>query len=58
VFVTGDYTRPESYEFLQRSGRPVIGKPYEIDELLAAVATVLGEVGVILGSGEAGESPA
>lgn len=58
VFVTGDYTRPESYEFLQRSGRPVIGKPYEIDELLAAVATVLGEVGVILESGEAGESPA
>ena len=58
VFVTGDYTRPESYEFLQRSGRPVIGKPYEIDELLAAVATVLGEVGVILGPGEAGESPA
>lgn len=58
VFVTGDYTRPESYEFLQRSGRPVIGKPYEIDELLAAVATVLGEVGVIVEPGEAGESPA
>jgi CheY-like chemotaxis protein len=58
VFVTGDYTRPESYEFLQRSGRPVIGKPYEVDELLAAVATVLGEVGVIVQRGEAGESPA
>ena len=58
VFVTGDYTRPESYEFLQRSGRPVIGKPYEIDELLAAVATVLGEVGVIVEPGEARESPA
>ncbi len=58
VFVTGDYTRPESYEFLQRSGRPVIGKPYEIDELLAAVATVLSEVGVIVEPGETGESPA
>jgi CheY-like chemotaxis protein len=58
VFGTGDYTRPESYEFLQRSGRPVIGKPYEVDELLAAVATVLGEVGVIVQRGEAGESPA
>ena len=58
VFVTGDYTRPESYEFLHRSGRPVIGKPYEIDELLAAVATVLSEVGVIVEPGETGESPA
>ncbi len=48
VFVTGDYTRPESYEFLQQSGRPVVGKPYEIDQLLAAVATVFGEMGVII----------
>jgi CheY-like chemotaxis protein len=56
VFVTGDYTRPESYEFLQRSGRPVIGKPYEIDELLAAVATVFSEVGVILNAGGEGQS--
>jgi len=56
VFVTGDYTRPESYEFLQRSGRPVIGKPYQIDELLAAVAAVFSEVGVIVRPAEEGES--
>ena len=56
VFVTGDYTRPESYEFLQRSGRPVIGKPYQIDELLAAVASVFSEVGVIVRPAEEGES--
>jgi CheY-like chemotaxis protein len=47
VFVTGDYTRPESYEFLLKSGRPVVGKPYELDQLLAAVATVLAQAGVI-----------
>lgn len=48
IFVTGDYTRPESYEFLQRSGRPVVGKPYELDQLLSAVATVFGAMGVLL----------
>jgi CheY-like chemotaxis protein len=48
VFVTGDYTRPESYEFLQKSGRPVVGKPYELEQLLAAVATVFGAMGVLL----------
>ncbi len=47
VFVTGDYTRPESYEFLLKAGRPVVGKPYELDQLLAAVATVLAQAGVI-----------
>lgn len=41
VFVTGDYSRPGSYDFLQGSGQPVIAKPYELDELLTAVATVL-----------------
>ncbi len=53
VFVTGDYTRPESFEFLKRSGRPVVGKPYEIEQLLSAVATVLGEVGVIVNGAKA-----
>ncbi len=48
VFVTGDYTRPESYEFLQKSGRPVVGKPYELEQLLAAVATVFGAMGVLV----------
>ncbi len=48
IFVTGDYTRPESYEFLQKSGRPVVGKPYELEQLLAAVATVFGAMGVLL----------
>ncbi len=47
VFVTGDYTRPVSREFLLVAGQPVIGKPYEIETMLAAVATVLTSVGVL-----------
>jgi CheY-like chemotaxis protein len=41
VFVTGDYTRPESREFLERTGQPFVGKPYELNELLGAVAETL-----------------
>ncbi|HET7295698.1 MAG TPA: response regulator [Gemmatimonadales bacterium] len=41
VFVTGDYTTPESRAFLERVGQPVVAKPYEVAELLAAVAAVL-----------------
>ena len=41
VFVTGDYTRPESRAFLERTGQPFIGKPYELNELLGAVAATL-----------------
>ncbi|MEX0691808.1 MAG: response regulator [Gemmatimonadales bacterium] len=41
VFVTGDYTRDATRDFLQRTGQPVLGKPYEVEELVAAVARVL-----------------
>ena len=41
VFVTGDYTRPESRQFLDRAGPPVIGKPYEVGELVNAVQRTL-----------------
>ncbi|MFQ5703754.1 MAG: response regulator [Gemmatimonadales bacterium] len=41
IFVTGDYTRPESREFLERTGQPLIGKPYELNSLLGAVAETL-----------------
>jgi CheY-like chemotaxis protein len=41
VFVTGDYTEPATRVFLDRSGRPVVAKPYHPAELAAAVATVL-----------------
>jgi len=41
VFVTGDYTNPESRAFLEQSGQPVVAKPYELDALLGAVASIL-----------------
>ncbi len=41
VFVTGDFTRPASREFLDVAGCPVIAKPYETAELLEAVSQVL-----------------
>jgi hypothetical protein len=56
IFVTGDYTRPESYDFLQKSGRPVVGKPYELEQLLSAVATVFGAMGVLLDGAPPGET--
>lgn len=40
VFVTGDYTNPEARAFLDGTGQPVIGKPYEVEALLGAVAHV------------------
>lgn len=41
VFVTGDYSRDETRTFLERTGQPYLGKPYELDELAAAVAGIL-----------------
>ena len=52
VFVTGDYARPESYQFLVESRQPVVGKPYEVETLVAAIATVLQQVGRYRASGE------
>jgi CheY-like chemotaxis protein len=52
VFVTGDYARPESYQFLVESRQPVVGKPYEVETLVAAIATVLQQAGRYRASGE------
>jgi len=41
VFVTGAYNDPESRAFLDLAGQPVVGKPYELDALLGAVAAIL-----------------
>ena len=53
IFVTGDYARPDSYRFLVESRQPVVGKPYEVETLLAAIATVLQQAGRQRVSGEA-----
>jgi CheY-like chemotaxis protein len=41
VFVTGDYTNPGTLSFLKLSGQPYVGKPYELEALLGAVAVIL-----------------
>ncbi len=41
VFVTGDFTNPATLEFLRNTGQPYIGKPYELEALLGAVAAIL-----------------
>ena len=40
VFVTGDDARADSGDFLRRAGQPVVRKPFEIADLLAAVTAV------------------
>jgi CheY-like chemotaxis protein len=42
VFVTGDDVRAASHEFLRQVPQPTVRKPYEIDDLIAAVNEVSG----------------
>ena len=41
VFVTGDFTNPDTRTFLESTGQPYIGKPYELEALLGAVAVIM-----------------
>jgi CheY-like chemotaxis protein len=50
VFVTGDYTNPVSRSFLDSTGQPVIGKPYDLEALLGAVSQVIGKQAIGTGS--------
>jgi hypothetical protein len=38
LIMTGDTVNPESRQFLDESGCPVLSKPFEIDEMLAFVS--------------------
>jgi len=41
VFATGDTVAGDTLAFLERSGRPVLGKPFKLAELRATLASVL-----------------
>ncbi len=38
VFITGESATPDTQSFLEASGRPVIGKPFSLDDLRRALA--------------------
>jgi PAS domain S-box-containing protein len=40
VFVTGDVQSDDTRRFLDRAGRPVVGKPFQLDELATVLAGV------------------
>jgi DNA-binding response OmpR family regulator len=40
-FVTGDILNPDRREFLESAGRPIIGKPFEPDEVREVVQRLL-----------------
>ena len=40
VFVTGDAESDDARRFLRRAGRPVVGKPFQLDELATVIAGV------------------
>ena len=40
VFVTGDLQSEDAQQFLNRAGRPVIGKPFQLDDLATVIAGV------------------
>ena len=40
VFVTGDLQSEDAQRFLLESGRPVVGKPFQLDDLAAVLASV------------------
>jgi nitrogen-specific signal transduction histidine kinase/CheY-like chemotaxis protein len=41
MFLTGDTLNPESWEFVQRTGAPCLGKPFDFDEVYRVVGRAL-----------------
>jgi nitrogen fixation negative regulator NifL len=42
VFLTGDTLNPESREFVEHTGAPCLGKPFDFDEVYRVIGRVLG----------------
>ena len=42
IFVTGDTLSPTTAAFIRGTGAPVVGKPFEIEDLVRTVNRVLG----------------
>jgi two-component system NtrC family sensor kinase len=44
IFMTGDVLSPEASRFLQEAGRPVLSKPFALQDLTDVLAQVVGGV--------------
>lgn len=44
VFTTGDSINPDTKSFLERTGRPLLPKPFNLDELKTVIREVLDKV--------------
>ncbi len=53
VFVTGDYTRPETRAFIEQTGCPAVSKPYDLEALVSAVRIALERAHVLRASDDA-----
>jgi two-component system NtrC family sensor kinase len=49
VFVTGDLMNPETLQFVESTGRPWLGKPFDIESITKTISDCLSETGVIKG---------
>jgi CheY-like chemotaxis protein len=45
IFTTGDAINPDTRIFLEQAGRPLLPKPFTLDELKTVVKETLGQVG-------------
>jgi len=40
LFISGDTSNPAMHDFLAQAGRPLLGKPFTLDELYRAIAAL------------------
>jgi CheY-like chemotaxis protein len=49
IFVTGDLMNPETLQFVESTGRPWIGKPFDIDSITRTISECLQESTAVRG---------
>ena len=49
IFVTGDLMNPETLNFVESTGRPWLGKPFDIDSITKTISECLSETTVVRG---------
>jgi CheY-like chemotaxis protein len=49
IFVTGDLMNPETLQFVESTGRPWLGKPFDIDAITKTISECLNEITAVRG---------